>query len=313
MSELVSIISKSTGLSEFDVMRVILTAPNRYKEYTIDKRSGGKRLIAHPAAELKAIQRCVVERVLKDLPIHECATAYEPKASIKKNASKHADAGSILKMDFKDFFPSIKPVDWEGYCTKHRLLAPRDVQLSSNILFYRPTKSSTLRLAIGAPSSPKLSNLLMYQFDKILFEATQQDKITYTRYADDLTFSAPRSGYLRDVGKIVRNALRSIEFPKLKLNDKKTILLTKKYRRQVTGLVLTQDGGVSIGRGRKRQIRSKLHHFARGDFAATDIRQLHGLLSFARDIEPNYYRKILERYGEPLFNELAFRAFNEPD
>ena len=85
----------------------------------------------------------------------------------------------------------------------------------------------------------------MFDFDLAIAEALAQDHVIYTRYADDLTFSAPRTGHLVNVEKIVRATLRALQYPKLTVNDDKTTRVTGKYGRKVTGLTLTNDGKVS--------------------------------------------------------------------
>ena len=222
MSVLIPMLVAETGLRERDVRLIILTAPSRYKTYSIDKRAGGKRVISQPARELKILQRVLLAEVLEKLPIHEAATAYRAGYSIKPNAEPHAKNGPILKMDFKDFFPSLKAPDWSAYCELNKIFSDdEDVQISTNILFHRPKGTTVLRLAIGAPTSPCLSNILLYPFDEKISLSLGSDKIRYTRYADDLTFSAPRTGYLNPVESMVRRVLRQLDTPSLSINKKK--------------------------------------------------------------------------------------------
>src|SRR5438067_12922461 len=95
-------------IGPLELMRIIQTAPARYKQYTIPKRSGGLRIIAQPSRELKALQRYVLQTKLSQFPIHQAATAYIKNRNILYNAEKHKDNRVIMKLDFTDFFPSIK-------------------------------------------------------------------------------------------------------------------------------------------------------------------------------------------------------------
>ena len=83
-------------------------------------------------------------------------------------------------------------------------------------------------LAIGAPSSPMLSNILMSDFDLSVAAALQGSQLRFTRYADDLTFSAPRIEFLKGVQTFVRKSLRILEFPKIKVNEAKTVIVSQK-------------------------------------------------------------------------------------
>lgn len=301
MSRVITFLAKQTGLRESDVRSIILRAPRSYKFYSIPKRSGGQRQIAQPAREVKALQRLFV-RGLERLPIHESATAYRRGVSIKENALRHADSGPITKFDFKDFFPSIRSHDWVRYCEDNKVFEDAvDIEISTLLLFHRARKASeALTLAIGAPSSPWLSNVLMYDFDRMLSEEVKRDKIIYTRYADDLTFSAPRTGHLTRVEPALLRAIGDTQYPNLRINAAKSVTATPKYRRVVTGLVLALDGKVTVGRERKRQIRSMLHHASLGHLDTEEIEKLKGLVAFAYDIEPEYFRNAVEKLGDAL-------------
>jgi hypothetical protein len=305
MSELVQSLIRATGLAERDVLRIISTAPSRYKEYLIPKRTGGTRLIAQPAVEVKALQRVFVREYLSKLPIHGAAAAYRIGRSIRDNALVHVENGPILKMDFKEFFPSIVPADWEKYCDSRGLFVdPYERHLTSQLLFHRRKGSTVLRLAIGAPSSPQLSNILMYEFDALVSEVVQKDFVAYTRYADDLTFSAKRTGYLVNVQRQVKRIVRDLRWPRLRINEDKTVLATKKYHRQVTGLVLSNDGKVSLGRDRKRLISSRVHHAKLGKLSREEAVNLSGQLSFVHAVEPEFLSKLEAKYGADIIARL---------
>lgn len=286
-----------------------MRAPVSYKHYTIAKRSGGRRPISQPAREVKALQRVLAHR-LRHLPVHDAATAYRAGQSIRSNAERHAKNGPIMKFDFSNFFPSIKARDWQNYCELNSIFSEHDdIRLSTLLLFHQQRGSSNLRLAIGAPSSPWLSNVLMYEFDEKMSAAVSVDKVTYTRYADDLTFSARRTGYLNGVSKTLRNIIQDTKNPSLVLNEKKTIVATTKYRRVVTGLILADDGRVTLGRDRKRLIRAMVHHAVSGKNTAEQNGRLAGLLAFAADIEPDFVASIRARFGADLPARLAAPDF----
>lgn len=305
MSDLVKYLSSSTGLSDADVERIIARAPRSYKFYKIDKRTRGKRLISQPAREVKALQRALV-KYLATLPIHESATAYKKGKSILDNAEPHSDSGPIKKYDFKDFFHSIRARDWEAYCKEKAIFEnPNDVALTARLMFHITPGSSILRLAMGAPSSPWLSNVLMHDFDKRLADELAKARIIYTRYADDLTFSAPRTGYLNAVDGILKAVIRDMGSPKLTINAMKTVVATKKYRRVVTGLILANDGRVTIGRDRKRYIRSAVFHGLRGKKTAEEKQKLLGYIAFIGSVEPAFIEKLKAKYGPDFVERLA--------
>ncbi|MGL3208293.1 retron St85 family RNA-directed DNA polymerase [Bradyrhizobium sp. BR 1433] len=305
MSALMDVLTAGSGLSDHDVMKIVWNAPSRYKLYEIPKRQGGHRLISQPAREVKALQRILTSEILSTLPVHHSATAYRLGKSIKDNAAAHAANGPIKKYDFRDFFPSIVAKDWRSYCQRYGVFSdPRDIWISTNLLFHRRPGSSRLNLAIGAPSSPSLSNVLMNDFDIRLSELVAQEQVTYTRYADDLTFSARRTGFLTRVERMLRQAIRETANPTLTLNNSKTVVATTKYKRFVTGLVLTNDHRVSLGHQRKRTIRAALHHYLNGKLDIAEQAQLAGMIAFASDIEPDFIVRLQAKYGSAAFQQL---------
>jgi RNA-directed DNA polymerase len=128
-----------------------------------------------------------------------------------------------------------------------------DIFVSTQILFHHSKGRRGLHLEIGAPSSPCLSNIIMYKFDMIVSDLVAHDGVTYTRYADDLTFSAKRTGFLTGVEKMLRRVIRETTSPCLAINEEKTVLATRKYKRMMTGLILTNDGDASLGHERKKE------------------------------------------------------------
>lgn len=240
--------------------------------------------------------------------MHECATGYKPGSSIRRNAEAHVHNRPILKYDFKDFFPSITEHAWLSYCEKHGIFDRNDAVRVGRLLFRRPKGGRILRLSIGAPSSPILSNILLYAFDAEIHRRVAMHKVTYTRYADDLTFSAERTWNLTDVDKILRSVLNGITSPRLRINEAKTVLVTPKFHRQVTGLVITNDERISLGRDRKRRLRAAVHHFLHGKLSAGEVAALSGRLAFAKDVEPEFYTRMERVYGKDNLDSLKAQS-----
>lgn len=297
MSKLLNLLISESGMNVDDLWRVIKTAPKRYKVFEIDKRSGGKREIAQPARELKQLQRILIEHILSPLPVHPAATAYRKGMSILDNAKPHSGSGPILKMDFSDFFPSIRSEDWLLYCAENQILSIADRQITAQLLFRQAKFERLLKLSIGAPSSPMLSNILMARFDAVIWNEAERRNIVYTRYADDLTFSGQRAGMLKDMIKEVERAIRRIDKPKLSVNAKKTTFVTAATKRSVTGIVLANDGSVGIGRERKRLLSSRVHHAIIDEMAREDLQKLAGELAFVNVVEPSFIEWLKNKYG----------------
>lgn len=293
-SDILQRISSDLAMMPSHLAKIIQTAPLRYKLFEIPKKAGGMREVAQPAREVKAIQRWIVREIGPLLPIHDSATAYREGASIRKNAEAHASSRYMLKLDFTNFFPSILKSDVHLHLEHHcsGFLDPSAQRLIAHVCCWARHRQSPLRLCIGAPSSPILSNSIMYEFDSRLSSAAKQEGVVYTRYADDITLSSRDRGKIERYNRFLNDLLSELQYPKLSLNLAKTVLASRAGKRVVTGLVLTPEGNISIGRDRKRLIRSMYHRSLSNQLDDREVQELQGLLSFADSIEPGFSQRL---------------------
>lgn len=295
-------------LGQREVERLIRTAPARYKVHEIEKRNGrGKRIIAQPTAEVKLLQRFLLDQYVKQLPVSDAAMAYRKDHGIVDHARPHADKQYLLKLDFKDFFPSIRASDFVRHLRKHApAVSPEDAKILSRVFFWRPRGhgARTLILSIGAPSSPAISNTLMYDFDSEVMSFCNAHGITYTRYADDLALSTNEPHILSDAHKFVMKLCGRLKSPRLTLNDEKTVFTSKKHHRQLTGLVLSNDGAASIGREKKRLLRAMAHQYGLGKLAPEEQSKLRGWIAFTMSVDQDFIKTIEAMIGREKLKQL---------
>ncbi len=306
---LLDILAQELMLDQDQVKRLIARAPHSYKTYYISKKSGGRRKICQPAKEIKAIQNIIVDKVLVKLPVHEAATAYKQGASIKKNAQVHVGNTFISKYDFKSFFTSIKGEQIKFFLVERHNVSPEDAELIVRICCIKG-RGNSLHLSIGAPSSPALSNVLMYEFDQIMTKWAKDNLFTYSRYADDMTFSTNQKDKYHLIDRAIRKAINNIEYLSLRLNRKKTLHLSKRSHRSVTGIVINNNGELSLGRDRKRIISSMIHHYKSQQLLESELPRLQGLVAFAKDVEPTFFRKMIDKYGGDTIKSILQHRIN---
>lgn len=293
-------ISRDLAIGLDAVQLLARTASHRYKRYFVKKRNGLYREIFHPARELKALQRWVASRVLPRLPVHACATAYRTGASIRANALAHADSNFLLRMDFAAFFPSLKQLDVIEHFRRHLGTMPRGWGDSDSALLAQLCCRNGA-LTIGAPTSPALSNSLCYDLDSHLAALSARHGVAFTRYADDLFFSSKVPGVLVAVQGEVQRTVAALGHPAaLSLNSAKTLHTSRKRRRTVTGVVITSDRALSLGRSQKRYVRSLVYRHA----VLTDDQRKHlaGLLGHCKSVEPGFINKLIIRYGPEVMD-----------
>ena len=301
-------IARDTGLAPAYIDLVARSATHRYKTYRIRKRTEGFRTIHHPARELKLFQEWLCENLFTRLPIHSAAQAYRKGSSIARNAALHAAQNYLLRVDFQDFFPSIRRADViEMLGRNHFLLSllmafPQDMEIVANFACREG------RLTIGSPCSPVLSNAVMYLFDDEWSKRCRQRDVVFSRYADDLYFSTDRPNLLQQIMSELREDLRHRESPRLLINETKTVFTSRKHKRLVTGLTLTSTKQVSLGRHRKRWIKSMIFEYWKRNLAPEKLQYLRGILSFARSVDPAFVRSLQRKYGYILYSILPKEA-----
>lgn len=298
---IVNTIGARLALPVYYLSRVARSASHRYKEYTIPKKTGGVRIIHHPARELKLVQNWLLQNVLTVLPVHGAATAYRQGSSIRQNAARHVSNNFLLRVDFRNFFPSIKGQDIAALLIANRSQFGNTGLTDDDITFIRQIvcrkqEDGSDALTIGAPTSPHLSNAVMFDFDHIWFERLKRIEVSYTRYADDLYLSTNQPDVLKHVLEDMRNFLHGEFRPRLTINDPKTAFSSRKRRRLAAGLVLTSDRKISIGRHKKRMIKAQVLKLKHGELQPAEVASLRGWISYLRSVEPSFVSALQQKY-----------------
>lgn len=226
-----------------------------YKRFAIPKKTGGLRNISAPMPRLKRAQEWILAHVLDKVELHRAAHGFRRGRSIVTNAQPHVGADVVVNADIEGFFPTItyKRVKGvfrnlgysEAVATILALLCsePETQELQIDNQTYHVATTARF-LPQGAPSSPALTNIICRGLDARLTYNAEQLGFTYTRYADDMTFSG--SGDARqNIGRLLRRMRFVVEGEGFALHPDKTRVQRKGSRQEVTGLVVNERVGVS--------------------------------------------------------------------
>lgn len=297
-------ISAYLRVNPSDFRQILRTAPYRYKHYQIDKRSGGKRDIFHPSPELKAIQRWMVAEVFSSIPVSPSAMAYERGCSIRGHAILHLKSNYFTKLDFSDFFPSIK-IDWvkRFLCESFPDYDNETIFSIARLACRWGGAGMPLALSIGAPSSPALSNRMMFALDTALSDAASASNVIYSRYADDIYFSSSIANTLQAFERQARKIILEIA-PELRLNERKTLHASRRRKVLISGVGITPTRNLSVGRELKRSIKTRIFLWSTGNLPVEDVSALRGMLSFVNDVEPEFLALLKRKFGEELIARL---------
>lgn len=269
----ISDIADQIGIPKFVLTQYIFQADSYYAVFSINKSNGKrKRRISAPSRGLKGIQKWIYRSVLVNIPEGPGCTAYFKGASLDKNAKVHVGKSFVLNMDLKDFFPTITIKRVAGLFRSIGY-SQRVSWALANLTTYKG------RLPQGAPSSPKIANLICRQLDDRLSSLCKSFKWNYTRYSDDITISG--SGQVHD--QVLDTIMEIIESEGFSVNPTKLRVSRRNSRQLVTGL--TVNDGVSVPRSSKRRVRAIFHRakLAPGLFLQR-VEELKGYVGFLESI-----------------------------
>lgn len=282
-----------------------------YVRFEVPKKSGGTRILQAPHRDLAAAQNWIFREILGKLPVHPAAQGFVVGRSTLTNAQPHVGKDVVVNLDLKDFFPSIhfprvralfERMGYSGavatilalLCTE----SPRTQVTYAGSTYF--VANGPRALPQGACTSPALSNLIAERLDRRLTGLADKLGLTYTRYADDLTFSGgpefrDRIGYL--LGRVRHIA----EAEGFRVNESKSRVQRRSTAQMVTGLVVNDHP--AIPRKERRRLRAVLHQASKQGLDAQArpgrpaIRQwLLGMISYVRMVQPALGERLRKQF-----------------
>ena len=267
-----------------------------YHNVLIPKRDGSKRKLSVPDLILKRVQKSIADNILAQYPVSKYAKAYKVGSNVQRNAQPHIGKKKILKLDIEGFFDHIlySQVKNIVFC-EEKFAEPIRVLLTM-LCYYKES------LPQGAPTSPAITNIIMYDFDETVGAFCGEKKIAYTRYCDDMTFSGDF-----DEGEVIAFVKGELCKLGLFLKNRKTAVIPASKRQTVTGIVVNEK--LNITKDYKKKIRQEMHyiqkfgldeHIKRCKIADKQqyVLSLGGRIAFVLQTTPNdseflEYKKIL--------------------
>ena len=244
-----------------------LSRISHYQRFRIPKKTGGERLISAPMPRLKRAQYWILDNILARVPIHQAAHGFVPGRSILSNAAPHVGRDVVVNFDLKDFFPTLT---WKRVRGKFRGLGYSEavatvlalictepdvdeIELDGQRLY---AKRGPRRLPQGAPTSPALTNLICLRLDQRLQGLAAKLGFTYTRYADDMTFSASGEP-AKKTGALLKFVGEIVTAEGFTVHPDKTRVMRCHRRQEVTGLTVNER--IAVPRDTLRRFRALLH------------------------------------------------------
>ena len=232
-----------------------LSGGKRYAEFSIKKKTGGERKIAAPHKSLKLIQSTLNLIFSVIYEPKEYVTGFVSDKSIVDNAKVHVGRNYVYNIDLENFFPSIElnrikavlklpPFSLDG--TEREKIA--------YLIACLACKDG--RLPQGSPTSPVLSNIVCQKMDRRLRGFAKAFNCRFTRYADDITFSASKDVFNQPFKTELK---RIIEDQNFTINEKKVRLQGRGYKQEVTGLIVNEK--LNVSKKYVREVRAMLNNW----------------------------------------------------
>jgi hypothetical protein len=293
-----------------------------YVRFTVPKKSGGTRELAAPRRHIRAAQAWILTNILEKLSTHAAAHGFVKGRSTLTNAQAHVNTAVVVNCDLKDFFPSITVNRVIGMFTEFgyspavaTILAllctesPRRVVDYAGTTFHVATGPRCLPQ--GACTSPAISNCIARRLDSRLAGISRKLNFNYTRYADDISFSAlpPQSGIPplpgetsdhpnQKVGYLLARCRHISQDEGFIINEKKTRVQRPSTSQRVTGLVVN-NAAPAIPRKTIRRLRAILHNARKTGLSAQNTRHhphfeshVRGMISYIHMINPAQAEKL---------------------
>lgn len=291
---------------------------DNYTRYTIPKKKGGVRNIAAPKKTLKNVQRMILEEILSKIEVSGCAHGFIKGKSVVSGAKghkNHAKPELLINIDLENFFPTItfervrgmfQNFGYSGYVAS--LLAMictycerMDMEIKGETVY---VKTSDRILPQGSPASPMITNIISNKLDKRLNGLALKYDFTYSRYADDMSFSFNKDNIILsneediNVGKVLGIISKIIREEGFSINSEKTKFLRENNRQAITGIVINND---EIGVPKKwvKNLRAAIHNASKLKECGSNIPQdvvneIKGMTSWLACVNKEKYSKIID-------------------
>ncbi|MGD0058199.1 MAG: trypsin-like peptidase domain-containing protein [Verrucomicrobiia bacterium] len=266
-------LAEQLGMSYERLRYILYRSPrgDRYLSVQIRKKTGGTRTLWVPRPDFKLLQRRLLYVLTMVYQPKPSAHGFIPQKSILTNARTHTRKRHVLNIDLKDFFPSINFGRVRGmFMGRPYNLPPRVATVLAQICCHENA------LPQGAPTSPIVSNMICGRLDAHLQLLGRQCRCSYTRYADDITFSTNLTTFPEKLASLDSNGgctlgqelSALINHNGFQINPTKARLQACNQRQEVTGLNVNIRPNVQ--RRYVRQIRAMLHAWQKYQLPAAE-------------------------------------------
>jgi RNA-directed DNA polymerase len=303
-------LAKLLEISYGDLVYYLYVIPyeDRYANFKIPKKTGGIRNISTPATSLKLIQKKLNQVLQCVYQVKPSVHGFVKNKNIVTNAKSHIGKRYVLNFDLKDFFVSINFGRVRGmFMALPYALNPEVATVLAQICCHDN------QLPQGAPTSPIVSNMLCAKLDSQFQKLAKKYRFTYTRYADDITFSTTRPNLPEEIAYIVvteepekfekvvlgKDIYSIIKENNFEINDLKVRIQNAQQHQEVTSI--TVNTLPNVDRNYIRQIRAMLHAWRKFGLEFSEFEYIHKY-----ELKHRHYNKNSANFKQVVRGKIEF-------
>jgi RNA-directed DNA polymerase len=243
--------------------------------------------------------------------------SYAKNTTVYDCLKPHKDNKYFLSTDITNFFGSICSADISKtiqHNINEKKIFISDINRYRNDIIKLLTVEDFL--PIGFSTSGRLSNSILFEFDKKILIKCRSNNITYSRYADDLIFSSNNED-IAQIKPIIKDILNNMFNKRLKINHDKTKTYSKKSRIKILGLIITPNGDITIDKKMKSDIETAMHFYANDTNKFNSflekkfdgkIQKVFGIVGYINSVNKDFLNKLRKKYGNYIVDSFLRKS-----
>ena len=275
------------------------------------------RDILKPSAELKAYHKFLEVFILNKLKVNKkISFGYASNNTIYDCIYPHRQAKYFLSVDIERFFDSISKTLINTLISNNTDNIAIDISDHQNQIINLLTYND--KLPMGFSTSSIIANATMFEFDNLIYDYCQTKNITYTRYADDLIFSAKHS--LKPFLPVLSDKLNKQFNGALKINNSKVKIQSHSSKVEMLGLIIMPNHQLTINKTIKSNVEALLYFYINDKSKFIDIlknkynnnlNKVFGIIAYINSVDKNFLNKLRKKYGNYIVDGFLRKSINE--
>jgi len=278
---------------------------NKYKNYKFISYIKENNSFSKDSMKMREYHTFIKNIFCNYMKVHAAVFSYRKHINIYDLAKIHNEHQNFFTTDIKSFFYSISTQMIHEVLIQNKVNFPfeLDVKYYKNIVNITTVNNS---LPVGYVTSPSISNAILYKFDELMDNYSQEHSISYSRYSDDLIFSSDDYNAIKSLPAVIESTLNSLYSSAFKLNISKTRFFDKTEKVSFLGISILPNGHITVEKWTKENISQLIYFYLNDKNKFTvllqkrfknNLSRAYGTLNYINDIDKQFILKLRKKYG----------------